>query len=114
MAPAWALRAWGDFAGLVETGAAFGVPTSGGFAALAWVVESDDHCDKIGVATTPRFRRLGLGRAATLALLGHIARDRRRHPLWTTNPGNAASLALARSLGFSAQVTETIIGWTPG
>jgi len=112
--PAWGLRAWGDFAGLIDAGAAFGAPTRLGFGALAWIVESDHHCDKIGVATIPRFRRLGLGRASASALLGHIARDRRKHPLWTTNPGNAASLALARSLGFSAQVTETVLGWTPG
>ncbi len=112
-APSWATRAWGDFAGLIERGAAFGVPAGRGFAALAWVFESDHHSDKIGVATVPRFRRLGLGRAAASALADHVERDRRKHPLWTTHADHVASIALARSLGFSRHVSEPLLRWTP-
>ncbi len=110
-APPWALRSWGGFGALIARGAAFGVPTAGGFAAMAWTFESDYHRDKVGVATPARFRRLGLGRAAASALVGHILRDRRKQPIWSTNDSNAASMALARSLGFTALSTETLLLW---
>ncbi len=113
VAPLWALRPWGDFATLVDRGAAFGVPTRSGLAAVAWVVESDHDFDKVGVATDPRFLRLGLGKAVASALMGQIEEDRRKHPLWVVNPSNLASLALARSLGFSDPVTETLLRWEP-
>ena len=63
-APPWALRSWGDFAAMISRGAAFGVPTAGGFASLAWTYESDLEHDKIGVSALSRYRNLGLGRAA--------------------------------------------------
>ena len=113
VAPDWALVAWGDYETLIDRGAAFGVPGRTGLAAVAWVIESDHHLDKVGVATDPRFRRLGLGRAAASALVEEIGERRRRHPLWVVSPGNVASLALARALGFSAQVTETLLRWGP-
>ena len=113
VAPPWALRAWGDFDALLERGAAFGVPGRSGLAAAAWVVESDHHLDKVGVATDPRYRRLGLGRAAAASLADWIERGRGKHPLWVANPSNAASLATARSLGFTLQVTETLLRWRP-
>ncbi len=113
VAPPWALVAWGDFETLIDRGAAFGVPGRSGLAAVAWVVESDHHLDKVGVATDPRFRRLGLGRAAAAALIEEVEDRRLRRPLWVANPGNVASLGLARALGFSAQVTETLLRWTP-
>lgn len=113
VAPPWALRSWGDFETLIERGSAFGVPTRSGLAAIAWVVESDHDLDKMGAATDPRFRRLGLGRAVASALVEWIEAGRRKRPLWVVNPGNLASLALARSLGFSSQVTETLLSWVP-
>ena len=111
-APAWALRSWGDFATLISRGVAFGIPTAQGFAALAWTYESDHRGDKIGVSTLPRFRNLGLGRAVASALVGHIVLERRKSPLWVTTPANDASIALARSLGFSAPVDETLLRFT--
>lgn len=113
IAPPWALGAWGDFATALERGAAFGVPSRSGLAAAAWVVESDHHLDKVGVATDPRYRRLGLGRVVAAALLDAIENRRARHPLWVANPGNVASLGLARALGFTTPVTETLLRWTP-
>ena len=112
-APAWALRSWGDFATMISRGAAFGVPTVGGFASLAWTYESDLEQDKIGVFTVARFRNLGLGRAAASALVGHVLEDRRRSPLWVTTSDNPASISLATSLGFSGRVDETLLRWTP-
>ncbi len=113
VAPPWALRPWGDFATLIDRGAAFGVPTRSGLATVAWVVESDHDFDKVGAATDPRFARLGLGKAVASALVGQIEGDRKKHPLWVVNPSNLASLALARSLGFSNPATETLLRWEP-
>ena len=107
-------RAWGDYAALIERGVAFGVPGgSSGFAALAWTFESDHHCDKVGVWTSPRYRKLGLGRAVAAALVDQVALVRHKHPLWTALPDNAGSVALARSLGFTTQVSETLLRWSP-
>ncbi len=112
-APPWALRGWGTFSALVAFGAAFGVPHGNTFAALAWIFDQSAGFDSIGVFTAPRYRRLGLGRAAASALVSHIARRRRKIPLWSSPPENEASLGLARALGFTAQATETLIRWPP-
>ena len=97
----------------VAFGAGFGVPYGDGFAALAWIFDQSAGFDAIGVFTAPRYRRLGLARAAAAALISHIARRRRKVPLWSTTPDNDASLALARSLGFTAQATEALLRWPP-
>jgi GNAT superfamily N-acetyltransferase len=112
-APAWALRGWGTFSALIAFGAGFGVPHGSAFAALAWIFDLSTDFDALGVFTVPRYRRLGLGRAAASALIAHIARSRGKVPLWSTTSDNDASLALARSLGFAAQVTEPLIRWPP-
>ncbi len=114
LAPAWALRAWGGFAELIGRASAFGVRSGPGFASLAWVFESGRRFDKVGVATLPRYRRLGLGRAAARGLIVDVERSRRKRPLWTTTPDNPESLALARSLGFASEVSEPLILWEPG
>ncbi len=111
--PAWALRSWGDYAGLIAGGAAFGFELDGEFASVAWIYESDDTRDKIGVATRPRFRRLGLGRSVASFLIEHIEVERETMPVWVTTPENAASRALAGSLGFVWENTETLLRWTP-
>jgi RimJ/RimL family protein N-acetyltransferase len=111
--PPWALRSWGEFTSLITGGSAFGVPMPGGFASLAWTYETDLEHDKVGVATRPRYWRLGLGGAAASSLVDHILRDRRRSPLWVTNPANPGSIALAVSLGFSTVVEETLLRWVP-
>jgi GNAT superfamily N-acetyltransferase len=112
-APPWALRGWGTFSALVAFGAGFGVPHGDGFAALAWIFDQSSGFDSIGVFTLPRYRRLGLGRAAASSLITHIARRRGKVPLWSTTPDNDASLALAQALGFTNQVTESLIRWPP-
>ena len=112
-APPWALRAWGSYFELLTRGSAFGVRSGSGFASLAWVFESGRRFDKVGVATVPRFQRLGLGRAAARALVMDVERTRRKRPLWTTAPDNAESLTLARALGFAGEVAEPLILWEP-
>ena len=112
-APAWALRGWRSFEALIAHGAGFGVSHGRGFAALAWVFDQAGDFDAIGVSTMPRFRRLGLGRATASALIGHILQWRGKVPLWSTTPANAASRALANSLGLSLAATESLLHWGP-
>ena len=112
-APSWALRGWRAFPTLVEYGAAFGVPHGSGFASIAWIFDQVDGYDCVGVFTTPRFRRLGLGRAAASAMIEHIVLRRGKIPLWSTTPQNTASRALARMLGFSVSNTEALLHWPP-
>lgn len=112
-APAWGLRGWGSYPALIEDAAAFGVPRGAGFAALAWVFDRAGRYDALGVYTAPRYRRLGLGRAAVSALVAHVVDQRGRVPLWSTRPDNKPSRALARALGFSPAVSETVLRWPP-
>jgi GNAT superfamily N-acetyltransferase len=113
-APSWALQGWGSFAGLIREGAAFGVPDRDGrLLALAWTFEADDGRDALAVATVPRYRRLGLGRAAGAALLEHVEAERLKVPIWTVADENVASKALARSLGFSPRAREVVLRWEP-
>lgn len=112
-APAWALRGWITFEALIAYGAAFGVPHDGGFASLAWVFDQSAYYAAVGVSTVPRFRWLGLARAVVAVLLRYLRHERNMVPLWSTTPDNAASQALARSLGFVPEVRETVIRWPP-
>ncbi|CAN5810984.1 hypothetical protein BH23PLA1_BH23PLA1_01650 [soil metagenome] len=108
MAPPWALRAWGSFRNRIDGGAGAVVPAAGGLAAIAWVLAADDCYEAVGIYTSPKFRQLGLGRAAASALIRQIVTDHRRMPLWTTAAENTASLALASSLGLRAALSETL------
>lgn len=110
-APDWSLRGWGSFDDLLRHGVAFGVPFEGGFASLAWILDQSERFDAIGVFTRPRYRRLGLARAAAQALVRHIQRERGKLPLWSAPSEHDASLGLARALGFAGQVSETLLRW---
>jgi GNAT superfamily N-acetyltransferase len=112
-APGWALRGWRAFPALIEYGAAFGVPHGSSFASIAWVFDQVDGYDAVSVYTTPRYRRLGLGRAAALALVEHIVKRRGKIPLWSTSPRNLPGRVLARTLGFSVVATEPLLRWPP-
>jgi RimJ/RimL family protein N-acetyltransferase len=114
MAPPWALRGWGHPRDCVLKGAAFGVPHAGGFAAIAWIGELDQFLDAIGVYTVPRFRRLGLGRAAATALVRHIVTERKKCPLWATTGDNVASQALADAMGFALSLEEPVLRFGSG
>jgi GNAT superfamily N-acetyltransferase len=113
--PDGALRSWASADEALGRGAAFGVPRGATFLAVAWIVEQDRHLDAVGVFTEERFRRLGLGRAACRGLIDHVLDRRRKVPLWAAGPDNDASLALARSLGFTIEMRETVLRFpTPG
>jgi hypothetical protein len=112
--PPWALRAWDSPEECLARGAAVGVPYRDGFAALAWITESDRHFDALGVWTDPRYRRLGLGRAAAAALIDQVLGPRRKDPLWATTAENAASKALADSLGFTLELDEPLLCFGSG
>lgn len=112
-APAWALRGWQSYAELVEHGAAFGVPHGSGFAAVSWVFDQADRFDSVGVYTVPRFRRLGLGRAAAAALVEHVVGRRAKVPLWSFAPDNPASRALAAALDFAPAAVEAVLHRPP-
>ena len=113
VAPDWALRSWSDFEAMLTRGIAFGVPMPGGLASVAWTYESDPEHHKIGVATLPRYRNLGLGTATASALVRRIVATREKTPLWVTTPENPASIAVAESLGFTNRVEERLIRWSP-
>jgi RimJ/RimL family protein N-acetyltransferase len=112
-APPWALRCWPSFDSIIGRGAVFGVPFGDTFASLAWVIDRTESYDAIGVYTAPRFRNLGLARAAASALVEHIIHQRRKVPLWAASAANQASTALARSVGFTPRVTEVVYHWPP-
>lgn len=107
----WALSGWETFGDLVERGAGYVVPAGARCAAAAWVYSQAAGYEAIGVSTAARFRRLGLGKAVASALVAEILHERGKIPLWTTAPGNAASWATARALGFSVVATETYLQW---
>jgi GNAT superfamily N-acetyltransferase len=109
--PPWALRSWDSYQEMYASGAAFGVPLGDALASVAWVYEEDEASDAVGIHTLPKYRRLGLGRAAASALLSHIVADRGKSPLWITSADDAGSLSLAASLGFSSRVAETLLRW---
>lgn len=111
--PEWALRCWRDFDAMIGRGCAIGVPFGKEFASVAWIFDGTESFDAIGVHTLPRFRQLGLARAAASALVEHIIAVRRKIPLWATSTRNSASLALARSLGFTPRVVEPVFRWPP-
>ncbi len=109
--PDWALRGWGAFDDLIRLGAAFGVPYRDELAAVAWIFDQSTRFDAMGAFTHPRYRRLGLGRAAARALIRHIQRERGKLPVWSAPADNTASLGLARALGFTGQVAEPLLRW---
>ncbi len=112
IAPPWALFGWSSYRLMIERGAAFGVKGDPGLIALAWVNEQTYSQDSIGVYTLERYRRLGLARATSAALLDHIVNARRKTPVWTVAAENEPSKALARSLGFAPTGVETLLRWS--
>jgi RimJ/RimL family protein N-acetyltransferase len=111
IAPEWALSGWRTFRDLAERGAGYVVPFGVGCAAVSWIYSQAGPYEAIGVATAARYRRLGLGKAVASALVAEILEDRGKIPIWTSTPENAASLATAEALGFSAVASETCLRW---
>ena len=112
--PSWACRAWLRYDRLITHGAAFGVRNKDddGFLSVAWIFDQAGPFDAIGVATKPRFQRLGLGRASASELIDHIINIRGKVPLWSTSPVNDSSRELALALGFSRVAVEPLFLWS--
>ena len=96
----WISRTWNGPAGLAASGTAWGAFDGDRLASVACVFFVGDRYEEIGVATEPGFRRLGLSTACARAVCADI-RGRGRIPSWTTSKDNAASLRVARKLGFA-------------
>jgi ribosomal-protein-alanine N-acetyltransferase len=62
---------------------------------------SDDVCDIVRVAVSPRFRRLGLGTALAEALLGLAQEQGCTRAMLEVDAGNVAAVECYRQLGFS-------------
>lgn len=95
----WITATLGGPAGLASRGLGWGAFVGGRLASVAvpfYLGES--HVD-IGVVTEPAFRGRGLSTACAAGVVADIRRGGRR-PTWSTGPDNAASLAVARRLGF--------------
>lgn len=109
-------HSWDSVEECLARGAAFGVQHGTDWLALAWITEQDHHLDAIHVHTAPRFRRLGLGRAAAGALIQYILDRRKKCPIWACldDDDDPASRALARSLGFEFTMKETILRFGEG
>lgn len=111
VAPEWALQGWETLGALLRHGAAFGVRHGGGLIALAWILEQSERYDALGAFSVPAYRRLGLARAATRALIEHVVKERRRIPIWSAREDHEASIGLAWSLGFRACAEEPVYVW---
>jgi GNAT superfamily N-acetyltransferase len=110
-APDWALQGWDTLGALLRHGAAFGVRHGGTLIAVAWILEQSERYDALGAFSLPAYRRLGLARAATRALIDHIVKERRRTAVWSARDDNEASIGLARALGFRACSEEPVYVW---
>jgi len=79
--------------------ASFGVKVGGQVVSYADVKRRTDQACSIGCWTDPPYRNRGMGRSAVSAATRHVLATG-RVPLYITDKGNAASLALCQSLGY--------------
>jgi RimJ/RimL family protein N-acetyltransferase len=98
----WVSRTWGGPAGLAASGTAWGAFSGARLVSVAAVFFVGDRYQEIGVATEPGFRRQGLSTVCAGAVCADILR-RGRIPSWTTSQDNAASVRVAKKLGFTMQ-----------
>ena len=104
----------GDVRGLdLARGAAFGVPQGGGFAALAWVFDQSHRHDALAVHTSPRFRRLGLGRAAASALIAHSCATGASSPSGRPPPRTPPPSAWPARWGCPSAPSRVLLRWPP-
>jgi RimJ/RimL family protein N-acetyltransferase len=90
---------WGSARAMVEDGFVAGALADGELVAIATVgALTAAHAD-VGVATLEPYRGRGLSTAAA-SLVARWAQSRGRTPVWSTGEDNAASLRVARKLGF--------------
>jgi RimJ/RimL family protein N-acetyltransferase len=96
---AWISATWGGPEGLLAAEVAHAVVVDGRAAAVAVPFFIGDEHEDIGVVTEAAHRKQGLSTACSGAVVTDI-RARGHVPTWTTSPDNAASLGVAKRLGF--------------
>lgn len=83
-------------------GIVYGVVVDGEVASVAYAHATalmQDRVADIGIETAPAYRRRGLAKAAVSAVVRHIG-SRGGEAIYSTAPGNLASIATAQSVGF--------------
>lgn len=94
---------WPDAASFLAHGGGMVAERDGEAGAMAFAAFHWGDQVEIGIETVPRFRRLGLARAAAGALIDALVADGLR-PVWSCRGANTGSQRLAGSLGFTAPV----------
>ncbi|GIG24256.1 GNAT family N-acetyltransferase [Cellulomonas denverensis] len=94
---------WPDAASFLAHGGGMVAERDGEAGAMAFAAFCWDDQVEIGIETVPRFRRLGLARAAAGALIDVLVAGGLR-PVWSCRGANTGSQRLAGSLGFTAPV----------
>lgn len=90
---------WTDGAAFLAHGGGMCARQDGRLGAMAFSAFRFDDCLEIGIETLAPFRRLGLGRAVAHGLIRRCLSEGLT-PVWSCRKENAASYALAQSLGF--------------
>jgi len=96
---AWIHETWGSAGAALVAGAVHAAVVDGAVVSAAVAFYQGLAHEDLGVVTTAEHRGRGLSTACAAALVADV-RARGRIPTWTTSPDNAASLAVARRLGF--------------
>lgn len=95
----WIAATLGGPARLASSALGWGAFVEGRLASVAVPFYLGERYTDIGVVTEPAFRGRGLSTACAAGVIGDVRRAGRT-PSWSTNPDNAASLAVARRLGY--------------
>ncbi len=95
----WISATLGGATGLARSGLGWGAFVADRLVSVAVPFYLGRRYTDIGVVTEQAFRGRGLSCACAGGVISDIRRDGRR-PTWSTSPDNAASLAVARRLGF--------------
>lgn len=99
---------WGSTRALLRDGVAAAAIVGGEVVALAHTAARSNHHADLSVATLPAWRGRGLA-SATAALVAREVQTFGQTPVWSTGVTNAASLRIARKLGFVAVARRTYL-----
>lgn len=93
-------RYWPDVESFLAHGCGWVAEVDGTPAALAFRAFPGDDDVEIGIETDPAYRRRGLARLVTAAMITDVLATGRT-PVWSCREENVGSLRLAESLGFT-------------
>ena len=92
-------------------GVAYGVVADGRLVSVAYAHRTgllEDCVADVGVETSPAYRRRGYARACVASVVAEMA-SRGGQARYSCSPGNAASIATARSVGFAPYATSLVL-----